>query len=90
VTRLSAPPAPVANAGSEDRAPSITDDGRVVYEPLILTYYGDGSGGSSDQLLVRPLAGGAPSGWATYPVRTSQTLAEFGHGGCCNVAATFG
>jgi hypothetical protein len=35
VTRLSAPPAPVANAGSEDTSPSITADGRVVYEALV-------------------------------------------------------
>jgi hypothetical protein len=69
INRLSAPPAPVANAGSEDTSPSITADGRVVYEALALTYYSDGSGlsGSSQQLLVRPLAGGAPSAWQTSP-----------------------
>jgi hypothetical protein len=42
LARLSAPPAPVANAGSEDTSPSITPDGRVVYEALASTFFSDG------------------------------------------------
>jgi hypothetical protein len=68
LARLSAPPAPVANAGSEDTSPSITPDGRVVYEALASTFFSDGGvSGSNEQLLVRPLAGGAASEWQTSP-----------------------
>jgi hypothetical protein len=68
VTRLSSPPAAAARVGSEDTSPSLTADGRVVYEHLVVTFDSAGNPtGSAEQLLVRPITGGAPSTWSTSP-----------------------
>lgn len=72
VRRISDPPAPAAMAGSEDTSPSLTADGRIVYQHVADTYDSFGHvTGSSEALLVRPLSGGSPAAWPTYPSASS-------------------
>jgi hypothetical protein len=72
VRRLTDPPAPAAMAGSEDTSPSLTADGRILYQHVANSYNSFGYvTGSSNALLVRPLSGGPPAAWPTNPPASS-------------------
>ncbi len=82
-SRVSDPPAPTVGVGSEDTSPSLTADGRVVYEQIANSYDSNGNiVGSVEQLRARSLSGGAPTGWATSPANSStQGSADPANGG---------
>jgi hypothetical protein len=88
IARLSPPPTPAVSASTADDEPTVTADGRVVYETISIVYSKNcvpecEATNSSSGLNVRPIGGGEAQPWTLVSnlVTLPQAAADPANGG---------